>query len=480
MAAGIFISYRRDDTAGYAGRLYDRLLARYGPERVFIDIDTIRPGHDFASDIAQALSDCVACVVLIGARWGSITQIDGERRLEDPTDFVRLEVATAIRRGITVIPVLVENASPPSASSLPEELRVLAGRQAIELSSQRWNYDVGRLILTLDEILGRQAEAPPAAESSSEQKTREETLSLETRRTVPEPASRSRSREPRRRLSRVLVSVVVAIVLTLFGIVGWVRVHQNSARDPYERSVLSASPTTYWRLNDPAGATAALDTQGVLDEDLRGNYQTNQTGPTPWDTSIEFSRGYAVGKDTHLALQTDAWSIELWFNAPSAPQPHDVYNLYRYRAFGLGVGLDPGGVISGRFYPTHNPSHWIEVQSPNGVSYADGGWHYLVWIRGSTSTTLYVDAQQVATKPVPGSTTYYCCDDEAVIGADTDRGRIAFSGSLAEVAVYSYALSSYQIGSHYAAAEHGTSPTRAEFTRRPHPHGRGWQAVLRD
>ena len=76
---------------------------------------------------------------------------EGVRRLEDPTDFVRLEVAAAIRRGVVVIPVLVEGASPPSARSLPVELQPLARRQAIELSNERWHYDVSRLVLALDE-----------------------------------------------------------------------------------------------------------------------------------------------------------------------------------------------------------------------------------------------------------------------------------------------------------------------------------------
>jgi hypothetical protein len=154
-AAGIFISYRRDDTAGFAGRLYDRLAERFGAGSVFMDVDTIRPGHEFAVDIEQALSECAACIVLIGRRWTTIEAADGTRRLDDPTDFVRLEVAAAIRRGVPVFPVLVENAAPPTAASLPPEIQGVAARQAIELSNERWNYDVGRLLLALDEALGR-------------------------------------------------------------------------------------------------------------------------------------------------------------------------------------------------------------------------------------------------------------------------------------------------------------------------------------
>ena len=151
---GVFISYRRDDSAGFAGRLYDRLAERFGAGRVFMDIDAIQPGHEFAADIEQALSECSACVVLIGRDWESIASADGRRRLDDPTDFVRLEVAAAVRRGVAVFPVLVDGATPPSAASLPQDIRAISGRQAIELSNERWNYDVGRLLLALDEVVG--------------------------------------------------------------------------------------------------------------------------------------------------------------------------------------------------------------------------------------------------------------------------------------------------------------------------------------
>ena len=196
VAAGIFLSYRRDDSAGFAGRLYDRLASRYGPDRLFMDVDTIRPGHDFAEDIVSALSRSAVCVVLIGRHWESIALPDGRRRLDDPTDFVRLEVAAAIREGVTVIPVLVEGATMPSPASLPEELRALSRRQAVDLSNERWNYDVGRLVLALDEILGQPIDA----------------LSKET----------PQKREPRKRITTMPALIVAAaVLLSLTGVVGW-------------------------------------------------------------------------------------------------------------------------------------------------------------------------------------------------------------------------------------------------------------------
>ena len=200
--SGIFISYRRDDTSGYAGRLYDRLVGRFGDDRVFMDIDTIAPGHEFATDIDKALTDCDACVVLIGRQWLSITDADRHRRLDDPTDFVRLEIAAAIRRGITVFPVLVDRAGAPASAALPDEIRPLAGRQAIELTNERWNYDTGRLLLALEEELGGK-EPPP-------------------RQRVPPKA-----RGPRRPKRRAAVIAGGALVLAIAAIVGWFVVGSN-------------------------------------------------------------------------------------------------------------------------------------------------------------------------------------------------------------------------------------------------------------
>ncbi len=150
----VFISYRRQDTAGHAGRLYDAMAARFGEKHVFVDVD-LEPGVDFVERIKEAIAVSHVLLVMIGPRWAMISEVDGGApRLADPDDFVRLEVETALRRpDITVIPVLVAGAQMPDPDSLPEGLRPLAHRNAIELSDMRWRYDVGRLNSTLDELL---------------------------------------------------------------------------------------------------------------------------------------------------------------------------------------------------------------------------------------------------------------------------------------------------------------------------------------
>ncbi|MCW8907500.1 MAG: TIR domain-containing protein [Sedimenticola sp.] len=149
---GIFISYRREDSAGYAGRLYDRLAAHFGSERVFMDVEGIDPGTDFVDAIERAVGSCKVLIVLIGKQWSAITDEKGCRRLEDPHDFIRLETGTALKRDIRVVPVLVEGAQMPRADELPEELVALTRRQAIEISHKQWEASTGNLLEALDRI----------------------------------------------------------------------------------------------------------------------------------------------------------------------------------------------------------------------------------------------------------------------------------------------------------------------------------------
>jgi len=145
----VFISYRRDDSAGEAGRLADALEARFGNERVFRDVEDIPAGEDFARVIDQALGRATTLLVLIGRKWLDARNESGKRRLEVPQDFVRLEIESALRQGIRVLPVLVQGATMPSPEQLPETMRPFSRIQALELSDSRWDYDVGTLIRTL-------------------------------------------------------------------------------------------------------------------------------------------------------------------------------------------------------------------------------------------------------------------------------------------------------------------------------------------
>ena len=145
---GIFISYRRDDAPYPAGWLYDELARHFGEDRLFKDIDQILPGDDFAARITTTLESCAVLLAVIGTRWLTVAD-GGMRRLDDPADWVRLEIETALTRGLLVIPVLVAGAKMPDARELPASLKALAGRQAQELSPARFRADADRLVRVL-------------------------------------------------------------------------------------------------------------------------------------------------------------------------------------------------------------------------------------------------------------------------------------------------------------------------------------------
>jgi len=130
--------------------LFDRLSEHFGKDHVFMDIADIHPGLDFVEAIDKALGSCDAFVVVMGTRWTSIADANGRRRLENPEDFIRLEIARALQKNRRVIPVLVQGAAMPSSQNLPPDLKKLCRLQALELSDTRWDYDVSQLIETLE------------------------------------------------------------------------------------------------------------------------------------------------------------------------------------------------------------------------------------------------------------------------------------------------------------------------------------------
>ena len=152
---GIFISYRRQDSQSAAGRLADSLREHLPEAAIFRDVETIEPGMDFVDAINAALESCDVLLAVIGPRWISIQDEAGQRRLDDPNDYTRLELATALGRAdVRVIPVLVDGAVMPPMDSLPDDLKALSRRNALELTDKRWDYDVSQLVAALRHILG--------------------------------------------------------------------------------------------------------------------------------------------------------------------------------------------------------------------------------------------------------------------------------------------------------------------------------------
>ena len=154
MAGKIFINYRRDDSIGMAGRLHDRLAQTFGRDKLFMDVDHIPVGVDFVAHLNSQLAGCDVILVVIGPNWLDAKDESGGRRLDNPDDFVAIEIAAALARDIQVIPVLVDGARMPKASELPDSLKPLARRQAVEVRHAHFGHDAEALVARMREALG--------------------------------------------------------------------------------------------------------------------------------------------------------------------------------------------------------------------------------------------------------------------------------------------------------------------------------------
>jgi hypothetical protein len=154
---GIFLSYRRQDAAPYARMLKEKFSGRFPDTQVFMDLDSIEAGVDFAEVIGQAVRSSAVLVALIGPQWATLTDEQGRRRLDAPHDYVRFEIRTALDRDVRVIPVLVDGAKPPRQEQLPKRLHKLARLNALELSLDHYEYDAKRLLDLIQRVL---TEAP--------------------------------------------------------------------------------------------------------------------------------------------------------------------------------------------------------------------------------------------------------------------------------------------------------------------------------
>lgn len=296
--AQIFISYRRDDTAGYARAVYDALSRRFGQQRVFIDVDDIAAGQAFDTAIAQAVGHSQVLLVLIGPRWLAAPE-GGAPRLHAADDFVRQEVAAGLAGGMRVIPLLFDGAAMPAASQLPEALQPLARRQAMEMDAARFGADTDRLVAVLCEALGEPTVVAAAA-----------------------PAGADRSAAPgRRRLALGLgagVVVAVAALLAWRGLPGgdqraeingrwqaevvydWPNArHAERFEFAGEGAALRGS-ASFLRL-DRAVVEGRVDAEGL-------SFVTRsdeQLGDRPSRETRHHYRGRLVGDELHFTMQTE-------------------------------------------------------------------------------------------------------------------------------------------------------------------------------
>ena len=158
-ARGVFISYRRSDAGPYARLLQIRFGQRLRGAPVFMDLDSIEAGDDFAEAIQAAVESCRVLIALIGPRWLTVSDAEGRPRLDDPDDYVRFEIRTALERRARVIPVLVDGATMPHRQQLPDDLARLARLNALPMSYDRYEYDESRLITITQKSLAAESAA---------------------------------------------------------------------------------------------------------------------------------------------------------------------------------------------------------------------------------------------------------------------------------------------------------------------------------
>jgi hypothetical protein len=209
MATRVFISYRRGDSAASAGRIHDRLERELGRDVLFMDVDGIPLGANFIKVLRNEVSSCNVLLAVIGPGWLNVRNEDGSRRLDDPDDFVRVEIATALQRDIPVIPILLDETKIPRSALLPDELKELAVRNALDIRHASFHSDMDRLVLELKRELVNRTNTPttsPVQEkrelepkiAALQQERREETKPEENvRKSIPEQQARVRADDAR-------------------------------------------------------------------------------------------------------------------------------------------------------------------------------------------------------------------------------------------------------------------------------------------
>jgi hypothetical protein len=264
----IFISYRRDDSEGEAGRLFDDLVRAYGDDSVFMDVAGIQPGLDFRQAIDANVAGCGVLLAMIGPTWATIADSSGNRRLENPNDFVRLEIGLALGRKIPVIPVLVHDAKMPALELLPDDLKDLRYRNSVEITHARWNSDVALLVEALKGYVN--------VREGHETETVHATIPVQ----LPAPqavAARGLEKKPRLPL---FVGIGVAAVVVL-GIVLFAVFHNgSSAPSPVVQggAVVAASGSA--NSSTPAAGNASP---------LLGKWQALKSGGQDYPSQVEIS-----------------------------------------------------------------------------------------------------------------------------------------------------------------------------------------------
>jgi glycerophosphoryl diester phosphodiesterase len=323
-AGRVFISYRRQETAWPARQLYDLLVAELGADRVFKDVDNIEPGDDFVERIQSAVGSCQVLLALIGPQWLTVTDATGVRRLDDPTDFVRLEVETALTRDdVRVIPILVDNAKMPTPQELPTRLAALTRRQAVEINPV--NFDTRRLLRVLNDTLndvrreaaepsisGVGAEVPPPettppvppVESAAAAWTGDERLAV--------PAGPGSDRAAvrigtvrRRRTGRWVAIATSIVLLVAVGVAGWYFTRDPDQPNATEHGNSPAASSPPSASDAPSGSPSKTSTAEATGSDILAHRGGDEKYP------LQTFESLTSAADDGFAVETDVrWTSD--------------------------------------------------------------------------------------------------------------------------------------------------------------------------
>ena len=332
---GIFISYRRGDSIGHTGRLYDLLSKHFGTAHVFMDIDTIGPGENFVEVIERTCDSCEVLLAVIGRSWISTVDQEGNRRLDDPGDFVRLEIVHAMKKGVRVVPVLVDGAPMPDVKAFPADLKQFALRNAWEITDKRFHHDVGQLIEALETM---QPTLRPMPSAPAIEKSLPATPSA-----APEKQWKEQQAPPaNRKFVYIGIGAVVALVLALAVFFG------------RSTSMPSISIT-------PGGKTAPAETYDIP------SLQANVTGPLLF---FAFAQGHPLPPPGERPYATNFqsarssgksmfWEVSLNFAGQFPPPDYQIESIW-YRdsqEVFRGSGAYRGSAVPTR--PYHDRGSWV-------------------------------------------------------------------------------------------------------------------------
>jgi hypothetical protein len=363
---GIFISYRRGDSIGHTGRLFDLLSKHFGPGQVFMDIDTIGPGEDYMEVIKRTTESCQVLLAVIGRGWLNAVDEHGNRRLDDPADFVRLEIGDVLEKGARVVPVLVDGARMPDAKSLPDDLKKLALRNACEINDKNFHHDVKQLIEALQKM---QPALQPAVSQSGIERSRQTApgtgaaAAMGHGAMAGQPGQDAQRADMMRKGIYVGIGAVVLMVLGLIGFFEWVKstppkvaqTGSSSGTDDIPSLQASVTAPPLFFLADPNRPVPPLGQR---------TYATN------------FHTTVTSGKRIF-------WEIALNFQGQFPPQDYQIQSVWYcdskevYR----GTGNYKGSEISTRAF--HNRFGW----DPPGGNLAVGQYRVDLFVAGQKITS---------------------------------------------------------------------------------------------